>query len=253
MNTTTQTESGRSADASELEREGDKLRADLDQTMDALGRKLAPGEVMDRTMRYVQENGGELLHRVGSAARENPVPWLIAAAGLTWVAASMVRRGNTDGNMRYSQASMTRGTSASTDSGHHAMDSARHAMGTAREKMAHSASALKSRAGHAQNQFNTLVQEQPLMVGALAVAVGAVLGAALPMTEYENRTVGPVHDRALAKAADVGRAQYEKVRDKLSAESSSDPTSDEEMRGAPGSMAREGGAGNGDFGRGRQA
>jgi hypothetical protein len=53
-------------------------------------------------------------------------------------------------------------------------------------------------------------------VGAIAVAVGAAIGAALPTTEYENRTLGDLRDRTIEKARQVGQEQYQNLRASLS-------------------------------------
>ena len=62
------------------------------------------------------------------------------------------------------------------------------------------------------------MEEQPLVFGAIAVAVGALIGAALPTTEVENRTVGQVRDRTLEKARQASQRQYENLRSKLAPE-----------------------------------
>ena len=66
-----------------------------------------------------------------------------------------------------------------------------------------------------QQRAYTMMDEQPLIVGALAVAAGALIGAALPTTQYENRTLGPVRDRTLEKAMVAGEREYQNLRSKL--------------------------------------
>lgn len=69
-----------------------------------------------------------------------------------------------------------------------------------------------ARAGrNVQRGFLEFVEEQPLVVGAIGVAVGAALGALLPRTETEDRWVGPARDRVRDEAARAGREQYEKA------------------------------------------
>jgi hypothetical protein len=79
-------------------------------------------------------------------------------------------------------------------------------------KLSDSMHAVQERTGEARSNFTNLVQQQPVALGALALAAGALLGAALPMTEYENRLIGPVHDRTLARAKEVGERQYENIK-----------------------------------------
>lgn len=57
----------------------------------------------------------------------------------------------------------------------------------------------------ARNQFQRLLHENPLMVGAAAVVVGAAVGMALPETERENEWLGETRDNVVDKAQDVAR------------------------------------------------
>ena len=205
--------------AEELEREGDELRADIDRTLEALGQRLAPGEIMDRSIQMIRENGSEWAREIGQTVRQHPVPVLIAGASVVWLAATLLgsdarRRGertsagrdqdNGDGNFAQRDHTRRQSSAAHRDS-----------------RLSAAASRVRTQAREAKGHFTTLVREQPLGLGALALAAGAIVGAALPVTEYERRTVGPMRDRALAKADELGRRQYEKVRDRLSTQTES--------------------------------
>jgi ElaB/YqjD/DUF883 family membrane-anchored ribosome-binding protein len=65
--------------------------------------------------------------------------------------------------------------------------------------------------------FNSLLTEQPLLLGALGIAVGAAIGAALPATEQEDRLFGSARDKALSEVKQRGTETYEQVRDKANA------------------------------------
>ena len=58
------------------------------------------------------------------------------------------------------------------------------------------------------------MHEQPLILGALGLAAGALIGAALPASEAENRLVGDARDRAFEKAKQAGGEGYHKVRER---------------------------------------
>ncbi|MDG3042788.1 DUF3618 domain-containing protein [Roseicyclus marinus] len=77
---------------------------------------------------------------------------------------------------------------------------------------------------------STLFEDQPLVVGALAVAAGAAVGAMLPHTRVEDNTMGESRDRlfdeaeavfreerdkAMAAAREVGKTVASEVRDDL--------------------------------------
>jgi hypothetical protein len=81
--------------------------------------------------------------------------------------------------------------------------------------MSRTLESTRARAQQVQQRATTMLDEQPLVVGAIALAAGAVLGAALPTTQYENRTVGPVRDRTLDKARAAGAREYQNLKAKL--------------------------------------
>ena len=63
-----------------------------------------------------------------------------------------------------------------------------------------------------QGFFNTL-EEQPLVLGAIGIAVGAALGAALPATEREDEMMGETRDQLMRDAERTARGQAEKALD----------------------------------------
>ena len=72
----------------ELERNAEQIRADLDRTLNALERKLSPSQLLDRSLAYLRDHSGDLTRSVGEAVRRNPVPIVLAVAGIGWLVAS---------------------------------------------------------------------------------------------------------------------------------------------------------------------
>lgn len=179
MNATTDK---RSAD--DLERRGEQIRADLDRTLDEIGRKFSSGELVDRSVEFVRDRGPELLREAGESVRRNPGPVLLTAAGLIWLTSSIVRS-RSDHRWLEGEYLPVR--------------------------------AVRRRSRYARSKFNRLMHEQPFSIGALALAAGALIGAVLPMTRYENKWVGPVHDDAVARAKQAGRREYDDLRQAVAA------------------------------------
>jgi ElaB/YqjD/DUF883 family membrane-anchored ribosome-binding protein len=223
MNATPE-ERGAARDPNQLEREASEIRADMDRTLDALERKFSPGQLLDRSMGYLREHGAELTRNVGDTVRHNPVPALMTAAGVVWLISSTLRSRKADGDTRTTDEEQADNTSGRRRGKlHDRVTATRERMRASRDAVANTVSdkastameATRTRVDRVQNRVQTLIDEQPLVLGALAVAAGAVIGAILPSTQYENRTVGQVRDRTLAKAKEVGEQQYENLRGKL--------------------------------------
>jgi hypothetical protein len=84
------------------------------------------------------------------------------------------------------------------------------------EQLWHSAREASDRAGYYGQRmrrgfFDTL-HEQPLVLGALGLAIGAAIGAALPTTEREDEWLGDARDRLKDRASRLTREQLERAR-----------------------------------------
>lgn len=75
---------------SELEREIEESRARLDRTIDRIQDRLSVSGVADDLMGQARRSGySASLDRAAAALRDNPVPVLLVAAGIGWLAYSM--------------------------------------------------------------------------------------------------------------------------------------------------------------------
>jgi hypothetical protein len=223
-------------DPAAIEREATEIREDLGRTLDALERKFSPGQILDRSVGYLRDHGGELTQTIGDTVKRNPVPILLTAAGLTWLLVSAIRSrddelydleaededlddedmddieleegGSTAGRLRRKVRDRVEAT----------RERLRASREAASNKVSQAMDATRERGAQMRGQLSSMMEEQPLVFGAIAVAVGALIGAALPTTQVENRTVGEVRDRTLEKAREASRRQYENLRSKLATE-----------------------------------
>ena len=194
------------SETAELERNGEAIRADMDRTLHALEQKFSPGQLLDRSLQYVQEHGGQIAHEISTTVRHHPVPVLMAAGGLIWLPATVF------GSRRSSRSDETLQRAAPAEpSSTYVPDGDETRLSRAQHKVANVLRETQNRIQQTGEQVSETVREQPLIFGALALAAGAVLGALLPTTEYERRTLGPAHDRAMGKAREFGDRQYHQI------------------------------------------
>jgi ElaB/YqjD/DUF883 family membrane-anchored ribosome-binding protein len=232
-------------DPATLEREIDQTRADMDQTLGALERKFSPGQLLDQAMSFAKEHGGDFATNLSQSVRENPMPALLTAVGIAWMVASSNRPKpwayayNDD---RYepriddsAELDETVIDESGNDQGVLAQagqkvkavaEGARQKLASSRQKITGSRGAVESgmrktsdtaqaQAQRVRESFNTLLTEQPLVLGALGIAVGAVIGAALPATEQEDRLLGPVRDKTISEVKERGAESYNQVRESV--------------------------------------
>lgn len=70
--------------STEIQQEIEATRAELDRTMEAIERKLTPGQVLDEALGYFRSrpgSGSDLANWI----RENPVPVVLIGIGLAWL------------------------------------------------------------------------------------------------------------------------------------------------------------------------
>ena len=256
INNTSNLRDEASKDPATLEREIDQTRANMDRTLDALERKFSPGQLLDQAMEFARENGGEFPNNLGRSIKENPVPALLTAVGIAWMAAPSNRPkrwpadayddrytrndfnavefdeavneddagDDKEGLTEKAQRLKASAEGTLTEAGQRVKSAAertRQRLAGTKETMS---AGLRRTSGTAQVQtqrvregFNSLLSEQPLLLGALGIAVGAAIGAALPATEQEDRLFGSARDKTLSEIKQRGAESYEQVRDKVNA------------------------------------
>jgi ElaB/YqjD/DUF883 family membrane-anchored ribosome-binding protein len=213
-------------DPGRLEREIDQQRADINHIVDALENKLSPGQMFDRLVHYGKGNGREFVQNIGNAVKANPVPALLASAGLLWLYASRNEPAPVpDAGDRSATAGDGRGMAdRARELGEEMSGSISDAWDQASSRVAGAASRVADTAHGAGDTllqqkeqavqgYHRLLRENPLALGAIGIAVGALLGAALPGTEPENRLMGEASDDLADKARAAAQTGVGKVRE----------------------------------------
>ena len=91
-------------------------------------------------------------------------------------------------------------------------ETAASAVSQTREQVSRLGDQVQHGARRAGDQFQTQLRENPLAVGAVALALGAAVGLAVPSTRVENEYMGEARDTLVDKAQDAARGAMEKVQ-----------------------------------------
>ena len=207
----------------DLEREADHARDAVEDTLHELERQLSPSELAHRVIDTVKRSGGGFADDLFAHVRNNPLPALLAGAGVVWLALSLKRAeqpyvGNPSresasetGNPPRSAMNAT-ATAARTAAGsmRGAADAVTDAASRAASATGHTAEAIAqaSRGGvqRVTERYSHLSREQPLVLGALAVVVGAAIGALLPSSDAEDEWLGNVSEEAKSRLKSEARS-----------------------------------------------
>ena len=86
---------------------------------------------------------------------------------------------------------------------HSAGDAASHLAGQAGDAASSAAKGAKEGVKRVEAGFHTQLHENPMALGAAALAIGAVVGFSLPRTQREDTLMGQTRDRLLHQAGDA--------------------------------------------------
>jgi ElaB/YqjD/DUF883 family membrane-anchored ribosome-binding protein len=267
----------------ELERDIDRIRSQMDDTIAQLEQRLSPNRLIDQVFDRMKGGPGAFAANLERTVRRHPIPAVMFAAGMGWLL--FAERGDKSGKrpelakrprmkagppptpprfvpMRQAPQGMAirpelaggphpepprrrfgiigrishrhhsnphhskgdndmtgyRSSSPDWQAGGNAESGGR--VGSRLGSLTHAGREQMGQVGHlareqvdrARTGFEHMLQEQPLVLGAVAVALGAVLGATLPTSRIENRYLGPSRDELQNRAGEFAREQWEKAK-----------------------------------------
>jgi hypothetical protein len=261
--------------ADQLVSEIDETRARMTDTVQAIGQKLDPHNVVQQATDTVREatigrvehmasNTGEAVQQTGGSIvdtiRNNPIPAAMTAVGLYML---WKNRSHGNGNREWAhgryagpttrpdlygrdaygvadggawQRSRERGAfdraretaTDAADSVGQTVSGAASSVGQTLSGAADSArqtatdvtgtaSQVPERAGEvaerATSEFSRILEENPLAVGAIALAAGAAAGLVLPTTQPERRYLGEARDKVVERAESAAHQALDKVEE----------------------------------------
>jgi len=204
----------------EIEADIARTRGDMNATLTAIEQRLTPGQLVDQGLDYIRNSGAnQFVSNLGGAVKNNPIPVALMGIGMAWLMAT--------GNRRPSYLE----SSGSESAGPGMMQRASEGMSSTRDKLSQTTQSARERVGQlgqgARGQvervlhqaermrsgYDSMVREQPLVLGAIGLAVGAMVAAGLPRTREEDRLMGEASDRLTEKAKEIGQEQVGKVQE----------------------------------------
>lgn len=162
-------------DPDQLQREIDAQRQHVASLIGALEDRFSPGELASTVLGAGKDGGKEFATNLSHSVRANPVPALLTAGGMLWLYAQRDRP-------------IHRDPYETSDEGPGVRDKLSGKWSNTRDK-----AGLK--AHEARIGFENMLEDNPVALGALGIAAGAMLGALLPSTESEDRWMGEMRDR----------------------------------------------------------
>lgn len=245
-----------SPEVERLTQEIDATRSGMSETLDELGQRLDPANLVAGAKETVREatvgkvesmasTAGDIVTDAGTTAREtgeglvetikrNPVPAAMAGIGLGWLwmnrdKGRRMTWPQTTGP-RYSSVHAARAEPSIGDRVGEAGDEvgrrASSVASTVGDAASDVASRAKSTAGQVPDQIGEvgqevgdtaqrLLDENPLAVGAIALAVGTAVGLALPATRTEQRVIGRAGSQLIDQAESALTKPMEELEDKM--------------------------------------
>jgi ElaB/YqjD/DUF883 family membrane-anchored ribosome-binding protein len=234
-------------DPEQLRAEIEDTRAEMSQTINEIQERLSPENVMDQVKEKVREatigkvervmnRVGETIGEVAEPAREvvdragtvvmetgrsaadvvwrNPIPVALIGLGLGMIAMRAFRGGN---GYDYEETKRSAGLSKMHDMP--TTGTLNRVKGTASDLAHRSTETLNNLGTKAKDTASSLgtrvehmFRENPLAIGAVAVAAGTAVGLMLPATKFESEYIGETSERLVDKAQEVARETIDKVQ-----------------------------------------
>jgi ElaB/YqjD/DUF883 family membrane-anchored ribosome-binding protein len=216
-------------DTEELKHEIERTRARLAADVDAIGTKISPENVKNQVKQRVTEgvrHGMQTVktstrragHSLMDSARGNPLPLVLIGAGLGWLVYNARQNARQvgwrepewdDNDLEDEGPNARERVAYMRERAGEKIHDVRERAGEKLEQVSHRMAQVRERAGerivHAREGAQHFMQENPLAMGAIALAIGAGVGMLLPHTNAEDRIIGERRDRLLEQGKDKMR------------------------------------------------
>jgi hypothetical protein len=172
-------------------------------------------------MTDMAEKGSDFVKDLGNAARRNPISAALIGMGLVWlfagskssVAGEVLQRTvnrlpeAAKNTVSAAQDRVVSAADAMRETGSEGIDIATRAVSEYAKALPDAADVV----GNVRGNLADLFKAQPLALGAIGLAIGAGIAAALPNTDVENAYLGETSETLKNKAAEIAGEQIDKV------------------------------------------
>lgn len=190
----------------EILAEIERTRSDMDATLSAIEHRLTPGQLVDQGIDYLRHSGAnEFVANLGGSVKHNPLPVALVGIGLAWLMAAGKKPGeyssydeefgpSTTDKLRERASDTLSRASGTVESAKHRLSETAQTM---RERANGIASTTRQQAERAKGSFEYMLREQPLALGAIGLAIGAIVASMAPRTRQEDELMGEARDRLM--------------------------------------------------------
>jgi len=159
----------------------------------------------------MQERAGEMASSVTGTARSAAHTVADTASSAAGTVADTARSAaSTVADTASSAAGAVADTARSA--AHTVADTARSVQHTTREQANYLANQAQAQVRYAKTEFQYLMETNPLALGVVAVAAGAIIGLMLPRTQTEDHLMGETRDRLMDQAKNTAKETMHKVQ-----------------------------------------
>ena len=181
-----------------------RTRDEMDHTLQAIEHRLTPGQLVDQGLDYLKNSGArEYVNNLSSSVKTHPLPATLTGIGIAWLMAV--------GNKQPSQASSYSESTGPTIG--ESMHGIGDRMQSAKERASQLGSSARQQLDRARGGWDSMLNEHPLALGAIGLAIGAVVAAMAPRTEKEDQLMGQARDDLLDKAKQAGTEKLEQMKE----------------------------------------
>jgi ElaB/YqjD/DUF883 family membrane-anchored ribosome-binding protein len=206
----------------QLEQEAEATRAEIAASLAELRERMTPGQVVDQAVAYVRDGrAGHFARNLGQQVVANPMPVALIGLGLGWLmmgtdrvtlgARVAVKRATRDSESDLRETARAAGEAigaAAEEAYGTAADRTRELAGT----IGRSAGAVGTNAASGGKNFAEFLRQEPLVLAGIGLALGAVVGAALKVSETEKAFMGKASDAVKEGVADAAEEKLDQAK-----------------------------------------